>query len=86
VATISGNTLIIKRLDKVKTVNDNIIIYYGKRPSVGYIYIVTDWFTYVELKCSRMYSRSLEYCYILYNFKTADGASASPEGYINFFL
>jgi len=38
----------------VKTVNNAL----GWRPSVTGI-IATDWFTYVELKRSRMYSRNL---------------------------
>jgi hypothetical protein len=39
----------------VKTVNDPLV-----EDRRWLKYIATDWFTYVELKCSRMYSRNLE--------------------------
>jgi hypothetical protein len=43
----------------VKTVNDPLV-----EDRRWLSYIATDWFTYVELKCSRMYSRNLELAFI----------------------
>ena len=62
----------------VKTVNDPLV-----EDRRWLKYIATDWFTYVELKRLRMYSRNLE---SVIKFLRLIGVQGPPSKNVDFFL